>query len=55
MYGSSWDKESFYEGLFGFDTICNISQPQELQRYNCACEFIGKSAMLKYHLNFNHQ
>ena len=24
-------------------------QPQELQRFNCACGFIGKSARIKYH------
>ncbi len=29
---------------FRFNTICNITQePQELQRYNRACRFIGKS------------
>ncbi len=35
---------------FHFNTICNISQePQELQRYNHACRFIGKSAVIKCH------
>ena len=38
----------FYEELW-FSTIHNISkEPQELQRYYCACEFIGKSGVLKY-------
>ncbi len=35
---------------FCFNTICNIIQePQELQRYNRACRFIGKFAVIKYH------
>ncbi len=35
---------------FRFNTICNITQePQELQRHNCACRFIGKSAVIKCH------
>ncbi len=35
---------------FRFNTICNITQePQELQRYNLACRFIGKSAVIKCH------
>ncbi len=35
---------------FRFNTICNITQePQELQRYNRACRFIGKSAVIKCH------
>ncbi len=35
---------------FRFNTVCNITQePQELQRYNRACRFIGKSAVIKYH------
>ncbi len=35
---------------FRFNTICNITQePQELQRYNRACRFIGKSAVMKRH------
>ncbi len=35
---------------FCFNTICNITQePQELQRYNRACRFIGKSAVIKCH------
>ena len=34
---------------FHFKTICNITyEPQELQRFYCACEFIGKSAVIKY-------
>ena len=33
---------------FRFNTICNITQePQELQRYNRACRFIGKSPVTK--------
>ncbi len=33
---------------FRFNTICNITQePQELQRYNRACGFIGESAVIK--------
>ncbi len=32
-----------------FDTIRNVAQEQqELQRHNCACGFIGKSAVIKY-------
>ncbi len=35
---------------FRFKTICNITQePQELQRYNRAGRFIGKSAVIKCH------
>ncbi len=35
---------------FRFNTICNITQePQELQRYNRACRFIGKSAVIECH------
>ncbi len=35
---------------FRFNTICNITQePQELQRYNRVCRFIGKSAVIKCH------
>ncbi len=33
---------------FRFNTICNITQ-EELQRYNRACRFIGKSAVMKCH------
>ncbi len=33
-----------------FNTICNFNQEQqELQRYNRACRFIGKSAVIKCH------
>ncbi len=33
-----------------FNTICNITQePQERQRYNRACRFIDKSAVIKCH------
>ncbi len=33
-----------------FNTICSITQePQEQQRYNRACKFIGKSAVIKCH------
>ncbi len=35
---------------FCFNTICNITQePQELQRYNRVCRFIGKSTVIKCH------
>ena len=35
---------------FRFDTICNITQKaQKLQRFNCVCGFIGKSALIKCH------
>ncbi len=35
---------------FRFDTICNITQkPKELQRYNHACRFIGKCAVIVCH------
>ncbi len=41
---------SFYEELLFRDYICNINQePQDLQIFNCACGFIGKSAVVKYH------
>ncbi len=37
-------------GVVRFNTICNITQePQELQRYNRACRFIGKAAVIKCH------
>ncbi len=33
---------------FRFNTICNVTQePQEIQRSNRACRFIGKSAVMK--------
>ena len=49
MYGSSWDMGRFMKN-FRSGTICNITQePQRLQRYNYACGFIGKSAVIKYH------
>ncbi len=33
---------------FRFNTICNITQePKELQRYNRACRFISKCAVIK--------
>ena len=49
MYGSSWDRDCFIKN-FCFNTICNITQEtQKLQRCNCACGFIGKSAVIKYH------
>ncbi len=36
---------------FRFNIICNITQePQELQSYNHACRFIGKSAVIKCHV-----
>ena len=42
--------KGFFMTNFRFDTICNISQiPKDLQRFKCACEFIGKSAVIKYH------
>ncbi len=35
---------------FRFNTICNIThEPQELQIYNRARRFIGKSAVIKSH------
>ncbi len=43
MYGSSCDWGRFMKN-FHNDTICNIThEPQELQRFNCACVFIYKS------------
>ena len=46
FYDSSWDRGRFIKN-FRFDTICkNIQEPQEL--HNCACEFIGKSGVVKY-------
>ncbi len=39
-----------FMNIFRFDTICNITQePQELQRFNSTCCFIGKSATIKFH------
>ncbi len=47
-YGSSWHRGRFMKN-FRSDTICNITQePQELERYNCACGFICKSAVTKF-------
>ena len=44
MYGGRFMKN------FHYDTICNILQEsQELQRFNCACGFISKSAVSKYY------
>ncbi len=41
---------SFYEELSFQHYLQNITQePQELQRYNRACRFIGKSAVIKCH------
>ncbi len=34
---------------YRFNTICNIAQEQELERYNRACRFIGKTAVIKCH------
>ena len=35
---------------FRFNAICNITQElQELQKYNRACRFTGKSAVVQYH------
>ncbi len=35
---------------FRFNTICNITkETHEQQRYNIACSFIGKSAVIKCH------
>ena len=48
MYGSSCDRGRFMKN-FCFDTIYNIAQePQDLQRYDYACGFIGKSGMIRY-------
>ncbi len=50
MYGSWWDRDPIMKN-FRFNTICNITQkPKELQRYNRACRFIGKCAVIKYQL-----
>ena len=47
--GSSCDSNYFMKN-FHFDAICNITQePQELQRFNCACGFISKSTVIRYH------
>ena len=43
MYGGPWDSGGFMKN-FRFDTICNIAQ--ELQRFSCACGFIGKSDVI---------
>ena len=35
---------------FRFDSICNITrEPQQLQRFNCACGFISKSFFVIKH------
>ncbi len=48
MYGISKDRGRLMK-TFRLDTICNISQePQELQKFNYACRFIGE-AVIKYH------
>ena len=48
IYGSFWHRGRFMK-TFRFDTICNITQePQALLILNCACGFIGKSALIKY-------
>ncbi len=48
-FGSSLDGGRFMKN-FRFDTICNITQEsQEIQRFNCACGSIVKSAVIKYH------
>ena len=48
MYGSSYDGDRFVKN-FCFNPICIIIQElQELQRYNCACGFISKSAVIIY-------
>ncbi len=42
------ETESFMKN-FRFDTICNITQePQEYAEIHCDCEFIGKSAVIKF-------
>ena len=47
MYESSCDRGRF---LNNFRDYCNITQePQDLQTFNCACGFIGMSAVIKYH------
>ncbi len=44
-----WDRRCFMKN-FRLNTICNITQePQELRRYNRACRFSGKSAVIKCH------
>ncbi len=49
MYGNSWDEVGFVKNC-RFDTIINITQePQALHRFKCACVFIDKSTMIKYH------
>ncbi len=36
---------------FRFDTICNVTRDlQEVQRFNCGCGLIGKSAVIKHQL-----
>ena len=41
-------KMLFYEELLFQHYLQHTQEPQELHRYNCACEFIGKSAVTKY-------
>ncbi len=49
QYGSSCDRGRFMKN-FRFETLCNITQEsQDPQTFNCACGFIGKSAVTKYH------
>ncbi len=49
MHSSSCDMGCFMKN-FCFNAIYNITQePKKVQRFNCAYEFIGKSAVIKYH------
>ncbi len=49
MYDSSSDRGRFMKN-FHFETIYNNTQEShELQRFNYACRFIDKYAVIKYH------
>ncbi len=45
--GSWWDRGRFMKNFQ--DYLQLAKEPQELQRYNRACRFIGKSAVIKCH------
>ena len=48
-YNCSWAGGCFMKNI-RFDIFCDVNQePQDPQRHNCACGFIGKSAVIKYH------
>ncbi len=49
MYSSSGDKGRFNNERSFRHYLQHYSEPEEIQSFNCANEFIGKSAVVKYH------